>query len=148
MAYGGQNVTIHKTSCFLIAAISMRLQIDFRDLYAPNNMCEDPHSLHLICSPSTSDTVETAVRLFCQQFHVSIKEGNIPPHRMRSLLLEVAHLDLFLIMSTEEMGFFMDLQNPQLEVCRGRAVFNGICSRAYIREGVPSLCNLLGLLPF
>ena len=32
MADDGQNATILKTNCFLIAAISMRLQVDFRDL--------------------------------------------------------------------------------------------------------------------
>ena len=42
----GQNVCILRTNCFLIAAISLGLQIDFRDLYPPNNMCVVPHSSH------------------------------------------------------------------------------------------------------
>ena len=39
MADDGWNVGILRTNCFLVAAISLGLQIDFRDLYAPDNMC-------------------------------------------------------------------------------------------------------------
>ena len=46
MVDGGQNVIMIRTNCFLIAAISLGLQIDLRDLYVPNNMCVVPHSLH------------------------------------------------------------------------------------------------------
>ena len=38
MADDGWSVGILRTNCFLIAAISLGLQIDFRDLYAPDNM--------------------------------------------------------------------------------------------------------------
>ena len=50
MADGGQNIAILRTNCFLIAAISLGLQIDFRDLYVSSNMCVVSHSLHSICS--------------------------------------------------------------------------------------------------
>ena len=63
------------------------------------------HSLRLICSPGTSDTLETVARLFYQQFHASVREGNIPPHQIRSLLLEVAHLDPSVVMDSGEVGF-------------------------------------------
>ena len=45
MADDGRGVGILRTNCFLIAAISAGLQLDFRDLYAPDNMCVVPHSL-------------------------------------------------------------------------------------------------------
>ena len=46
MADDGRSVAILRTHCFLIAAISLGLQINFRDLYVPNNMCVVPRSLH------------------------------------------------------------------------------------------------------
>ena len=46
MADDGWGVVTLRTSCFLIAAISLGLQIDFRDLYVPNNMCVVLRSLH------------------------------------------------------------------------------------------------------
>ena len=46
MADDGRSVAILRTNCFLIAAISLGLQINFRDLYAPNNMYVVPHSWH------------------------------------------------------------------------------------------------------
>ena len=49
MADGGLSIGILRTNCLLIAAITLGLQIDFRDLYAPDNMCVVPRSLHLIC---------------------------------------------------------------------------------------------------
>ena len=48
MADGGRDVNIVRTNCFLFAAISLGLQIDFRDTYVPNNMCVVPHSLHRV----------------------------------------------------------------------------------------------------
>ena len=50
MADDGRSVAILRTNCFLIAAISLGLQIEFCELYAPNNTCVVPHSLYLICS--------------------------------------------------------------------------------------------------
>ena len=50
MADDGQSVGILRTNCFLITAISLGLQIDFRDLYAPDNRCVFLRSLHLVCS--------------------------------------------------------------------------------------------------
>ena len=46
MADDGQNITILRTNCFLVAAISLGLQIDLHDLHVPNNMFVVPHSLH------------------------------------------------------------------------------------------------------
>jgi len=42
MADGGQTLVILKTNCFLIMAISLGLQIDIHDLYAPHNKCVLP----------------------------------------------------------------------------------------------------------
>ena len=105
MAGDGRSVTILRKNCFLIAAISLGLQVDFRGLYAPDNMCVAPCSLHLIYSSSTSDTLKTAVRLFDQQFQVSIREWNIHQRPLLPLLRVVVHLDPFEAAGTEEMGF-------------------------------------------
>ena len=105
MAGDGQNVAILKTNCFLIAAISLGLQVDFRDLYAPDNMCVVSCSSHFTCSSSASDTLKTAVRLFDQQFQVYIRKWNIHQRYLLPALLAVVPLDPFEAGGTEEMGF-------------------------------------------
>ena len=60
----GQSVGILKANCFLIAAIFLGLQINFHDLYSPNNSCVISHSLCLICSSSISYTLVMAACLF------------------------------------------------------------------------------------
>ena len=105
MADGGQSVNVLRTNCFLITAISLGLQIDFRDLYAPENMCVVPYSLQLIFSSGASVTLKTAVLLFDQQFQASIRERNIVPYYLCSLPLAITHLDPFEVTGTEEMFF-------------------------------------------
>ena len=105
MAGDGRSVAILRTNCFLIAAISLGLRIDIRDLYTPDNMCVVSCSSHSTCSSSTSDALKTAVRLFDQQFQVSIRELNVPQRCLKLLLLTVAYLDPFEAMGTAAMGF-------------------------------------------
>ena len=105
MTDDSRSVGILRTNCFLIATLSLGHQVNFHDLYAPDNLCIFPHSLHLICLSSVSETLRTVVRLFGQRLQVSTKEKNIHANPLLRMLPAVTHLDPFEAADDKEMGF-------------------------------------------
>jgi len=98
MADGGQMIVILKTNCLLIMAISLGLQIDIHDLYAPHNKCVTlPHLFPEIYSSRNSDALHTAFNHLHQQLQTSIQEGNVCPSNIVSVLKAFGHLNPFQI---------------------------------------------------
>jgi len=101
-----QILAIIKTNCFLTIAISLGLQVDIGDLYAPNNKCVILQIY--FCEVRLwriSDALETAVDLFNQRLQISIREGKVAQHNLTLVLPTLTELDPFQVMDTGEFGF-------------------------------------------
>ncbi|KAF9642485.1 hypothetical protein BDM02DRAFT_2091673 [Thelephora ganbajun] len=105
MADGDQNLTILKTNCYLIMAISLGLQIDIRDLYAPNNECVVPRFSYGVCSSSDSPALQTAIELFHQRLQMTIGEAKPDKVALDWTLSVLVHLDPFQTVGTRNLAF-------------------------------------------
>jgi hypothetical protein len=97
--------TILRTNRLLMMAISLGLQIDSRDLYAPINTCVISYSSHRLHSLDTSDTLKVVVRLFHQQLQVVIARGEATPRVLTSVLSTLIHINPLQAMGSGELGF-------------------------------------------
>jgi len=90
-----RNPSILKTNCFLTMAITLGLQIDIRDLYAPNNKCVPPSPIFSqgVHSLSGSNTLQVAANIFYQQLQISIRERKTSSFVLTSILSTLDHLD-------------------------------------------------------
>ncbi|KAF9644233.1 hypothetical protein BDM02DRAFT_1056006 [Thelephora ganbajun] len=89
MADGDKTIAILSTNCYLIMAISLGLQIDIHDLYAPNN----------------NDALQVAINLFHQRLQISIREMKADRLVLRWTLSALIYLDPFQIVDTRELVF-------------------------------------------
>ncbi|KAF9643702.1 hypothetical protein BDM02DRAFT_1366837 [Thelephora ganbajun] len=122
MANGDQTLTILNTNCYLIMAISLGLQIDIWDLYAPSNKCAVPHFSYGVCSLGDSDALQVAINLFHQRLQLSIREAKASPWVLKSILSALVHLDPFQTVGTRELVFLwiteiLNSEYPEDERC-------------------------------
>jgi len=96
---------ILKTNCFLMMAISLGLQIDIRDLYAPNNRCTPSNSSHGFHSLDDSEVLQTSLYLFSQQLTRSIKEGTATSSTLNLVISTLTHVDPFQTKHDREYEF-------------------------------------------
>jgi len=104
---GDQTPTILRTNCFLTMAISLGLQIDIRDLHAPNNVYVVAHFPYAVCSPGGSDALQTAIDRFCQQLRTCVREGTTDQHNLTSILSASIHLSPFKAMDSAEPAILL-----------------------------------------
>ena len=109
-----QTPSILKTNCFLMMAISLGLQVDTRDLYAPNTKYVVLF-LHGLRSLSASHALRVAVDLFFQQLRICIREERTDPWYLTVVISAPAHLNPFQLMGDGELGILLvaDLLNSK-----------------------------------
>jgi len=99
-----QTFPIPKTNCFLMMAISLGLQIDIRDLYAPNTEYVVHLVYHGFCSLCISHALRVAVNLFLQQLRMCIRERRVEQSYLPAVLSALAHLSPFQVLGDGEPG--------------------------------------------
>jgi len=100
----GQTLSILKTNCFLMMAISLGLQIDIRDLYTPNTEYVIHTVCRGVCSLCVSHALRAAASLFLQQLRICIREKRVEQLYLPVVLSASAHLSPFQVVGDGEPG--------------------------------------------
>ena len=104
-ADNGHIPAILRTNRLLMMAISLGLQTDSRDLYAPINTYVVSYALHRFYSSSASDTLKVVIHLFHQQLQLVIARGEVTPRVLTPVLSALIHIDPLRVMGSGELGF-------------------------------------------